>query len=145
MTREALLMSSSAGAEELEEVTKELLESEEKKNKSSIESTLESGLLDETESYHISRDKSKNTSYFSCVVSGAENVIGYFFTPIFVQSFIMTFLGEWGDRSQIASNLLLFYYSFNIKTFVIQCIHNICIIYIYTDCSFVSCCSSWIK
>ena len=28
------------------------------------------------------------------------------FSPIFAQSFVMTFLAEWGDRSQIATIIL---------------------------------------
>lgn len=91
MTREALLMSSQKGAEELEEVTQELLEKESKNN----DLSLETGLLETT--------IKKPCSQFERVIEGAENAMGYFFTPIFVQSFIMTFLGEWGDRSQIAS------------------------------------------
>ena len=31
------------------------------------------------------------------------NLLNLLFSPVFVQTFIMTFLGEWGDRSQIAT------------------------------------------
>ncbi|KAF8167297.1 hypothetical protein B0H34DRAFT_646841 [Crassisporium funariophilum] len=34
---------------------------------------------------------------------GARNFCSLFFGPVFVQAFILTFLGEWGDRSQIAT------------------------------------------
>ena len=34
---------------------------------------------------------------------GAKNIASLFFGPVFLQAFILTFLGEWGDRSQIAT------------------------------------------
>ncbi|QRV76930.1 GDT1-like protein [Ceratobasidium sp. AG-Ba] len=34
---------------------------------------------------------------------GAKNLFGMCLGPVFVQTFILTFLGEWGDRSQIAT------------------------------------------
>ena len=34
---------------------------------------------------------------------GAKNFASLIFGPIFIQAFILTFLGEWGDRSQIAT------------------------------------------
>lgn len=36
-------------------------------------------------------------------VEGARNFCSLFLGPVFVQAFILTFLGEWGDRSQIAT------------------------------------------
>jgi Ca2+/H+ antiporter, TMEM165/GDT1 family len=35
--------------------------------------------------------------------SGIMNLLNLVFSPVFVQTFVMTFLGEWGDRSQIAT------------------------------------------
>lgn len=35
--------------------------------------------------------------------NGVLNLLNLLFSPVFVQTFIMTFLGEWGDRSQIAT------------------------------------------
>ncbi|KAF1812972.1 UPF0016-domain-containing protein [Eremomyces bilateralis CBS 781.70] len=35
--------------------------------------------------------------------SGLNNLLGLLLSPAWVQTFIMTFLGEWGDRSQIAT------------------------------------------
>jgi putative Ca2+/H+ antiporter (TMEM165/GDT1 family) len=39
---------------------------------------------------------------------GSQNggVIGNILSPVFIQSFVMTFLAEWGDRSQIATIIL---------------------------------------
>ncbi|KAG6917997.1 hypothetical protein DXG01_017007 [Tephrocybe rancida] len=39
----------------------------------------------------------------SNVREGLRNFCNLFFGPVFVQAFILTFLGEWGDRSQIAT------------------------------------------
>jgi Ca2+/H+ antiporter, TMEM165/GDT1 family len=35
--------------------------------------------------------------------SDVLNLLNFLFSPVFVQTFIMMFLGEWGDRSQIAT------------------------------------------
>ncbi|KAJ5970604.1 uncharacterized protein N7479_000522 [Penicillium vulpinum] len=37
------------------------------------------------------------------VVSGLTNLFSLLLSPAWVQTFVMTFLGEWGDRSQIAT------------------------------------------
>jgi len=34
---------------------------------------------------------------------GSRNFCSFFLGPVFVQAFVLTFLGEWGDRSQIAT------------------------------------------
>ena len=46
------------------------------------------------------RSSSKLTERAS---GGVVNLLNLLFSPVFVQTFIMTFLGEWGDRSQIAT------------------------------------------
>jgi Ca2+/H+ antiporter, TMEM165/GDT1 family len=35
--------------------------------------------------------------------TGLNNLVGLLLSPAWVQTFVMTFLGEWGDRSQIAT------------------------------------------
>ena len=37
------------------------------------------------------------------LAEGFRNFFSFFLGPIFVQAFILTFLGEWGDRSQIST------------------------------------------
>jgi putative Ca2+/H+ antiporter (TMEM165/GDT1 family) len=37
------------------------------------------------------------------MLQGAKNLLHLCFGPAFVQAFVLTFLGEWGDRSQIAT------------------------------------------
>ena len=39
----------------------------------------------------------------SSIADGARNFGNLILGPVFVQSFLLTFLGEWGDRSQIAT------------------------------------------
>lgn len=39
----------------------------------------------------------------SSIGEGMRNFCSLFLGPVFVQAFILTFLGEWGDRSQIAT------------------------------------------
>lgn len=39
----------------------------------------------------------------SWIADGARNFCSLFLGPVFVQAFVLTFLGEWGDRSQIAT------------------------------------------
>ncbi|KAF8510807.1 hypothetical protein BU17DRAFT_55130 [Hysterangium stoloniferum] len=42
-------------------------------------------------------------SNFSGLREGTRNFFMLLFGPVFVQAFVLTFLGEWGDRSQIAT------------------------------------------
>jgi len=37
------------------------------------------------------------------IMEGLRNFCSFFLGPVFVQAFVLTFLGEWGDRSQIAT------------------------------------------
>ena len=37
------------------------------------------------------------------VTVGLSNLLSLLLSPAWVQTFVMTFLGEWGDRSQIAT------------------------------------------
>ena len=39
----------------------------------------------------------------STLKEGTRNLCGLCFSPVFAQAFVLTFLGEWGDRSQIAT------------------------------------------
>lgn len=51
-----------------------------------------------------SRDVSPSRgSAFKNAVDGFSNLLGLLLSPAWVQTFVMTFLGEWGDRSQIAT------------------------------------------
>jgi Ca2+/H+ antiporter, TMEM165/GDT1 family len=45
----------------------------------------------------------RRTSISTQASGGILNLLNLLFSPVFVQTFVMTFLGEWGDRSQIAT------------------------------------------
>jgi putative Ca2+/H+ antiporter (TMEM165/GDT1 family) len=45
----------------------------------------------------------KKSASSPSTLSGLTNLFSLMLSPAFVQTFIMTFLGEWGDRSQIAT------------------------------------------
>lgn len=47
--------------------------------------------------------KAARKGHAEAMKDGARNFCSLFFGPIFVQAFVLTFLGEWGDRSQIAT------------------------------------------
>ena len=51
-----------------------------------------------------SRDSSPSRrSFFRNTLAGVNNLFSLLLSPAWVQTFVMTFLGEWGDRSQIAT------------------------------------------
>lgn len=50
-----------------------------------------------------SRSNSASTAASSGILEGLRNFFSFFLGPVFVQAFVLTFLGEWGDRSQIST------------------------------------------
>lgn len=52
---------------------------------------------------HEPRAASPRATSKTSWAEGARNFCSLFLGPVFVQAFILTFLGEWGDRSQIAT------------------------------------------
>ncbi|KAK3044146.1 hypothetical protein LTS18_002053, partial [Coniosporium uncinatum] len=50
-----------------------------------------------------SRSPSPSGSSLAGLLDGIKNLTSLLLSPAWVQTFIMTFLGEWGDRSQIAT------------------------------------------
>lgn len=58
----------------------------------------------ESVSSSSSREPSPGPGHrFSNVLAGLNNLFSLLLSPAWVQTFAMTFLGEWGDRSQIAT------------------------------------------
>lgn len=49
------------------------------------------------------RSPSPRRRSLSGFVAGLNNLLSLLLSPAWVQTFVMTFLGEWGDRSQIAT------------------------------------------
>lgn len=74
------------GNEELQEVEEELQKRE-------------AGAVEDVEMGLVSKDKPKSLT----VLGSLEKYSQRFFSPVFLQGFTMTFLAEWGDRSQIAT------------------------------------------
>ncbi|KAJ3414576.1 karyopherin beta [Chytridiales sp. JEL 0842] len=83
-------MTGKEGQEELDEVTQELLSKED---------------ADKAKEMEQGGEKSEKTtsSVFGRFADGCSNVANYFLSPVFIQTFVLTFLAEWGDRSQIAT------------------------------------------
>ena len=94
MLLEAMDMKGDEISEEMEQVQSELIAKDKTDEVSEV-------LYDEMESGEVKPTneplkKRKQTS-------GWMNLLNLFFSPIFIQTFILTFLAEWGDRSQIAT------------------------------------------
>lgn len=123
MLREGLAMSPDEGVgEEMKEVEMELEEKELEarrngRRRSSVSPyVLESGRAGRrsrstgrlptparSPSSSPSRSPSRNGANLKSALSGVNNLFSLLLTPAWVQTFVMTFLGEWGDRSQIAT------------------------------------------
>lgn len=124
MLREGLAMNADEGVgEEMKEVEMELEEKEQemRRYKRRSSSAVSPYLL---ESGRARRARSSSTlpapprspssspspppsptssSAASSLLAGCNNLFSLLLSPIWVQTFVMTFLGEWGDRSQIAT------------------------------------------
>ncbi|GAA5871662.1 hypothetical protein JCM16303_000824 [Sporobolomyces ruberrimus] len=60
------------------------------------------------------------------IVEGAKNLVQLCFSPIFVQAFVLTFLAEWGDRSQITTIALAAAHNVWIVTLGTTLGHSVC-------------------
>ena len=110
MMQEGLAMESGTGAieEELREVTKEIEENEVMAGASSNKR-----MLTGASSSGVSRNTEEDSSSLPAPVTSSKgkkkptdgiiNLLNLVFSPIVVQTFILTFLAEWGDRSQITT------------------------------------------
>ena len=124
--REGMAMSPDEGvAEEMHEVEREISEKEAKTRLSGIASdyAMEAGLA----GGHTRKTRSKSRlgspprspssspegkshrmggrgkGGLGTLIDGIHNLTSFLLSPAWVQTFVMTFLGEWGDRSQIAT------------------------------------------
>ena len=124
MMREGLAMDPNEGVgEEMKEVEMELEEKEhdmarqrsKRSNSNAISPyALESGRgrrsrsdprlpIPRSPSNSRSRSPSPAGTSIKSVMDGLSNLFSLLLSPAWVQTFVMTFLGEWGDRSQIAT------------------------------------------
>ncbi|KAI8991122.1 hypothetical protein BDF20DRAFT_811826 [Mycotypha africana] len=109
MAFEAYQMEKGAENEEMAEVEEELKHVEDKERTHELKRMEVGGALgeedDETEGDHLMGGGSKSAIQPKAkrVKEGLMNLLQLVFSPVFVQTFVLTFLGEWGDRSQIST------------------------------------------
>ncbi|KAI8813089.1 hypothetical protein BJ742DRAFT_520282 [Cladochytrium replicatum] len=99
MLRDGYMMTGSEGEDELEEVTQELNGKDAEKD---LEKGEKKGHGDEDTDPMVGEAKKEQTVWITWL-KGWSNLFQYFLSPVFVQTFVLTFLAEWGDRSQIAT------------------------------------------
>lgn len=92
LLREGLAMSKDVGVDE------ELAEVEEE-----IQSSDLNNRLDSAESGAPFDPRPNTKKWYQEYASQMKDLASFVLSPIFIQVFVMTFLGEWGDRSQIAT------------------------------------------
>lgn len=98
MAAEARKMKGDAGNEKMREEMREAEEEIAEDDGGDIPmENLEEGRVDDAPS------PSPKSAKKSGWIEGARNFSSLIFGPVFVQAFVLTFLGEWGDRSQIAT------------------------------------------
>lgn len=100
--------------EEMKEAEEEIEGDEESGDTIPLE-RLEEGEGDVIPSSPTSRKRSNGLG----IAEGVRNFCSLILGPVFVQAFVLTFLGEWGDRSQIATIALG-------AAHVSLCFHSIC-------------------
>ncbi|KAF9130298.1 hypothetical protein BGW39_003259 [Mortierella sp. 14UC] len=91
---------------ELEEVTQELQDKEDLEMLQRAEAGSSEPNMDEDSqdtSGLVGGSSIPHSSSKRKEASGLVNLFQLLFSPVFVQTFVMTFLAEWGDRSQIAT------------------------------------------
>ncbi|ORZ19671.1 hypothetical protein BCR42DRAFT_410248 [Absidia repens] len=106
MVYEGYHMDPNEGNEEMQEVEEELKQVEDRDRAKHLETMEVGGLEAETDQQQQEQQQSSATSPTSALVRAKEglmNLMQLVFSPVFVQTFILTFLGEWGDRSQIST------------------------------------------
>jgi Ca2+/H+ antiporter, TMEM165/GDT1 family len=118
MLKEGMDMDPNEGVqEEMHEVERELAEREKDAGKNSVSPyALEMGVNGRTSrskgrfptpprspSASPGRSPTRGSTSMAGVVQGLNNLVSLLLSPAWVQTFVMTFLGEWGDRSQIAT------------------------------------------
>ncbi|KAF4448129.1 hypothetical protein F53441_8445 [Fusarium austroafricanum] len=72
------------------------------------------------------RESRSGSGVVSSVIQGTTNLCSLLLSPAWVQTFIMTFLGEWGDRSQIATIAMAAGQDYWWVTLGAMCGHAIC-------------------
>lgn len=69
----------------------------------SLRRSTSSPSLSDSDEDDYARARGGRTAAKMTSLEGIQNLAGLLLSPAWVQTFVMTFLGEWGDRSQIAT------------------------------------------
>lgn len=98
-------MTEEDAAHELEEVTQELQDKEDVEllQRAEAGANTDENATDSSVLVGMNTESTSSSSKSKKESSGLVNLFQLLFSPVFVQTFIMTFLAEWGDRSQIAT------------------------------------------
>ncbi|KAG5720393.1 UPF0016 membrane protein C17G8.08c, partial [Termitomyces sp. T112] len=107
--------------QEMREAEEEIEEDDEGNEKVSPMMDMEEGRAREEQDPEIITKTRKTT-----IKEGFRNFCSLFLGPVFVQSFILTFLGEWGDRSQISTIALGAAHNMYLVAFGTIVGHSIC-------------------
>ncbi|EPX70685.1 uncharacterized protein SOCG_04271 [Schizosaccharomyces octosporus yFS286] len=65
-----------------------------------VEELMEEGVVSKE---HIQKSEKDSIDFFDSTIDGLKNLFGFLLSPLFVKAFVLTFVSEWGDRSQIAT------------------------------------------
>ncbi|OZJ06708.1 hypothetical protein BZG36_00300 [Bifiguratus adelaidae] len=103
MMYEGYHMSGEEQKEEMAEVEEELLEKEHSETLREVEEGTSSDTVNTRQSFDDIDDGVPERRKVEKMRDGLVNLCQLLFSPTFVQTFVMTFLAEWGDRSQIAT------------------------------------------
>ncbi|KAI9472480.1 MAG: hypothetical protein EXX96DRAFT_489284 [Benjaminiella poitrasii] len=103
MMYEAYVMDDEAGQEEMAEVEEELKTVEDRERAHQLESMEVGGSTHLLEEEDEDNKANAHNSSPKKAKEGLMNLMQLVFSPVFVQTSVLTFLGEWGDRSQIST------------------------------------------
>lgn len=98
MLQEGMAMSSDDSREKMEEEMREA-EEEVKQAMEDEADAVEEGRRELTGR----RRRTQDAKGLDKLKEGVNNLLHFFLSPVFVQAFVLTFLAEWGDRSQITT------------------------------------------
>ncbi|SAM03210.1 hypothetical protein [Absidia glauca] len=101
MVYEGYKMDPAHNDDEMQEVEQELKDVEDRDRAKHMEMMEVGGAAQEQQEQED--DTKPAGSPFVKAKDGLMNLMQLVFSPVFVQTFILTFLGEWGDRSQIST------------------------------------------
>lgn len=83
-----------------------------------------------------SRSPTEEAGVYLYVRDGLRNLCGLLFTPAFSQALTLSFLGEWGDRSQITTMILASTHRMSIVAIGTSLAHMVCILMAVTAGAF---------